>query len=416
MKVKSAGAVGAARRGLVATLAAAALTLVAACGNSGSGTGTGESAMPANSKPSSSRPSAVASSPGAVEASAAALTISPEDGATGVSTSGALKVAVAQGTLSAVKVTDDDGKEVAGTVTTDGTSWTPARHLDTGTRYSVTALAKDAKGLEAAGTATFTTLSPGSTFSASDNITDRATYGVGMIVSVTFTKPVKDTKAVERAITFDTDPPVEVKGHWFGNRRLDFRPQDYWKPGTRVTVKYRLDGVQSSPGVYGTLTKDEPFEIGRSQISTADATGLQMAVERDGQTVRSLPITTGAPEYASWAGTMVISEMARVTRMNSATVGLGAEYDIADVPHAIRLTSSGTFLHGNYWADSFGRTNTSHGCIGIRDVKGGSENSDAGWFYNQSLIGDIVKVVNSKGGQVRPDNGLSGWNLPWTAW
>ncbi|MGW2548207.1 L,D-transpeptidase [Kitasatospora sp. NPDC001574] len=371
---------------------------------------------PSSSGPSSSGPSAVAGSPGAVRASAAALTISPKDGATEVPTSGALKVAVAQGTLSAVKVTDDDGKEVAGAVTTDGTSWTPAGHLDTGTRYSVTALAKDAKGLEAAGTATFTTLSPGSTFSASDNITDKATYGVGMIVSVTFTKPVKDTKAVEQAITFDTDPPVEVKGHWFGNQRLDFRPQDYWKPGTRVTVKYRLDGVQSSPGVYGTLTKDEPFAIGRSQISTADATGLQMAVERDGQTVRSLPITTGAPEYASWAGTMVISEMARVTRMNSATVGLGAEYDIADVPHAIRLTNSGTFLHGNYWADSFGRTNTSHGCIGLRDVKGGSETSDAGWFYNQSLIGDVVKVVNSKGGQVRPDNGLSGWNLPWTVW
>ncbi|MGN9757585.1 hypothetical protein [Streptomyces sp. SD31] len=42
--------------------------------------------------------------------------------------------------------------------------------------------------------------------------------------------------------------------------------------------------------------------------------------------------------------------------MESSTVGLGDEYDISDVPHAQRLTTSGTFVHGNYgwnltWAD-----------------------------------------------------------------
>ena len=47
---------------------------------------------------------------------------------------------------------------------------------------------------------------------------------------------------------------------------------------------------------------------------------------------------------------MVISEKLPVTRMNGETVGYGGEYDIKDVPHAIRLTTSGTFIHGNYWA------------------------------------------------------------------
>ena len=42
--------------------------------------------------------------------------------------------------------------------------------------------------------------------------------------------------------------------------------------------------------------------------------------------------------------------MLEVTRMNGDTVGFGGEYDIPDVPHAMRLTTSGTFLHGNYWA------------------------------------------------------------------
>ena len=40
--------------------------------------------------------------------------------------------------------------------------------------------------------------------------------------------------------------------------------------------------------------------------------------------------------------------------MNGATVGFKeddgkGEYDIKDVPHAMRLTTSGTFIHGNYW-------------------------------------------------------------------
>ena len=38
-----------------------------------------------------------------------------------------------------------------------------------------------------------------------------------------------------RRITIKTEPAVEVRGHWFGNDRLDFRPEEYWKPGTKVT-------------------------------------------------------------------------------------------------------------------------------------------------------------------------------------
>jgi peptide/nickel transport system substrate-binding protein len=53
---------------------------------------------------------------------------------------------------------------------------------------------------------------------------------------------------------------------------------------------------------------------------------------------------------------MVIAEKDQTTRMNGATVGFTdndgkGEYDIPDVPHAMRLSSSGTFIHGNYWGD-----------------------------------------------------------------
>lgn len=70
---------------------------------------------------------------------------------------------------------------------------------------------------------------------------------------------------------------------------------------------------------------------------------------------------------------MVISEKFRETRMNGATVGFTdddgkGEYDIKDVPHAMRLSNSGTFIHGNYWgADSiFGAVNTSSSIVMLR--------------------------------------------------
>jgi lipoprotein-anchoring transpeptidase ErfK/SrfK len=114
---------------------------------------------------------------------------------------------------------------------------------------------------------------------------------------------------------------------------------------------------------------------------------------------------------------MVVTEMLDVTRMDSRTVGFGGEYDIPDVPHAVRLTDSGTFLHGNYWSGgAFGSSNVSHGCVGLRDVKGGSPLTPAGWFFDRTLIGDVVEVKNSADRKVAADNGLGGWNMDWKEW
>jgi hypothetical protein len=32
------------------------------------------------------------------------------------------------------------------------------------------------------------------------------------------------------------------------------------------------------------------------------------------------------------------------------------------------------------------------------------------------MIGDVVQVTGSAGGQVAPDNGMGGWNLSWSQW
>jgi len=214
-------------------------------------------------------------------------------------------------------------------------------------------------------------------------------------------------------------PSVPVVGHWYGNQRIDFRPQQYWAAGTKVTLSLRLRGVKGAPGIYGTQSKDVHFTIGRSQLSVVDVAKHTMKVYRSGKLIKTIPITAGAPGRTTWNGKMVISQKSLVTRMNGETVGYGGEYDIPDVPHAMRLTTSGTFLHGNYWAadSTFGSANTSHGCVSMHDVRGGgSSSTPAAWMYDHSIIGDVVQVKNSKDHTVQWYNGLNGWNLSWSAW
>jgi len=403
---------GRARQAGVALLMGGVLLLGAACSSGGGGGSKDGATGGASGTPGG------ASSPAAPKTSAAVLTVTPKDGAEDVAPTNGLQVTVASGTLTNVEVTDKNNKAVAGTISADGLSWKPTGALAVGMVYKVSAQAKDANGLVAASTSTFTTLTPARTVATNDNISDNATYGVGMIVSVAFSKPIKNKDAVAKGITFESSNGTVVKGHWFGSQRLDFRPAEYWKAGTKVTVHYRLKSVEVSPGVYGDVDRDEPFTIGRSQVSTADAATHMMTVKRDGAVYKTIPITAGNDENPSWNGTMVISGKEKVTRMNSATVAniQGEEYDVPDVPHAMRLTSSGTYVHGNYWGNAFGKSNASHGCISMQDAKGGDDGSTAGKFFAESLIGDVVKIVNSKGKTVSPDNGLSGWTLSWSQW
>ncbi|MER6570523.1 Ig-like domain-containing protein [Streptomyces sp. NPDC001093] len=350
--------------------------------------------------------------------STAAVTIAPKSGATGVDTSGALKVNVSQGKLTEVTVKDAKGRAVAGTLTGGGASWTPSTHLAASTKYTVHAVAKDSEGREAAEDSTFTTLTPKNTFLGYFTPEDGSTVGVGMPFSVNFTRGITHPQAVEKAIRIRTEPAVDVEGHWFGNDRLDFRPEQYWKEGTKVTVDLDLDGVAGRDGVYGKQHKTIKFTIGRNQVSVVDAKNHTMKVTQDGKVIKTLPVTTGKPGYDTWNGQMVISEKLAVTRMNGETVGYGGEYDIKDVPHAMRLTTSGTFLHGNYWGgDAFGNYNASHGCVGLSDVRGGYDGSTpAAWMFNHSIVGDVVIVKNAHDRTVDPANGFNGWNMSWADW
>ncbi|MFI6459730.1 Ig-like domain-containing protein [Streptomyces sp. NPDC050528] len=349
------------------------------------------------------------------------IRISPEDASKGVKPDRRLVVRVPSGRLESVQVVkeqDAQDSPVPGRISDDGLRWEPEDgKLALAAEYTVDAVALDGDGHRSARHTTFTTYVPDERFIAYVAPENRATVGTGMIVSLGFNREIENRAAVERAIHITAKPAVEIRPHWFGKARLDFRPEAYWKPGTQVTVSLRLRDVEGAKGVYGLQYKTFSFTVGRSQVSLVDAAKHTMEVRRDGDLLATVPITAGAPGKTTYNGKMVVMEMLEVTRMNSRTVGFGGEYDIPDVPHAMKLTDSGTFLHGNYWAPSApGHVNVSHGCVGLRDVKGGSSDTPAGWFFDRSIIGDVVEVVHSEDKQVAPDNGLGGWNMGWKEW
>ncbi|WP_277441307.1 Ig-like domain-containing protein [Streptomyces sp. SPB162] len=356
----------------------------------------------------------------AKDASDAKIVITPKTGTTNASIASGTKVAVTEGKLTAVAVTEVvSGQAVKGAIAADGLSWKPDASLARGKKYKVAATAQDAKGRTVTETSSFGTVSASNSFIGYFTPEDGSTVGVGMPVSIKFDKAVTNKKAVESAIKVASSSGQTVVGHWFDSTRLDFRPQEYWKAGSNVSVKLKLDGVEGSAGVYGVQNKDVDFTVGRSQVSTVDADTKTMTVVRDGKTVKTIPISAGSADHPTYNGRMVISEKYTQTRMNGDSVGFAGEYDIPDVPHAMRLSSSGTFIHGNYWGDKsiFGSANTSHGCIGISDTKGAKDPDTLGaWFYNNSLIGDVVVMKNSPDRTVSPDNGLNGWNMTWSAW
>ena len=398
-------------------VAVALAGLTAACGGGGNSARTAAVAPVANGSSSAASAggtsqtaasSAPSSSPPA-KTSPALVVIKPAANSSDVDPSSQIQVSVANGKLTSVTAQLSGGSAVDGTLDPSGASWTSANPVGLGHTYKVTAVAVGEDGKQQTATSQFTTGTPGNTYAGTYTPDPGTTYGVAQPVSITFDKPIPDRTAVEKQLTVTSDPPVTGSWHWFGTERVDFRPQQYWAAGTKVTLHMRLDGVKSG-ALYGRQNRDVTFTIGRSLVATMDASAHKMTVTTGGKTT-TLLTSSGKPGFETWNGTMVVLEKDQDIRMNSSTVGIfGVQaYDIPDVYWDVRLTPSGTFVHAAPWNEGkFGKVNGSHGCIGL-------STSDAEWFFNQVIPGDPVTVVNSKD-TVRADNGFGDWNLNWNDW
>ncbi len=324
-----------------------------------------------------------------------------------------LVLASQQGRLTAVTVTAPDGTQIAGSLGEGGTQWhIPPRSLEMETPYTVQTSLVDRYGKTTVETSSFTTMTPTDVLGYSFSVSNGSTYGVGMPISVNFNRPVVDKAAVEGKLAVSTSVPVEGRWSWQGDRTVTFRPKEYWPGGTSVSVAANLRGVESQPDVFALENKSTAVNIGSSFIAVADAATHQMTVSRDGEVVRTMPITTGKPGWETRSGVKVVMSKDGTVIMDASTLGVdknSADYYRLKVNYAVRLTSSGEFVHAAPWSvASQGSANVSHGCVGMSDA-------NAAWFFQNTKVGDIVQVTNT-GRRQNLGNGITVWNESWDQW
>jgi len=355
------------------------------------------------------------------------VTVTPAAHRTGVAPGAPVTVAVTGGTLAAVTVTPDgpasDGVSpvaVTGALDPAAHTWTSDRTMTPGTSYTVKVTAADAAGHRTQTTSTFATAAAARVNGVTPTPLNHAVVGVGLPVSLAFDKPVADRAAVERALRITTSPPVQGSWGWLtdpttGIQRVDWRPDSYWKPGTTVTLTARLSGIDTGGGRYLRRDIHDTFRIGTARISYADLRAHTLRVTENGRTVKTIRISAGRPEYPTWNGRMVVMEKQSTVRMTSASVSIATSKDSADfydedVKDAVRITTSGTFVHAAPWnAAVMGISNASHGCIGM-------DTADARWFFDRATRGDLVITSGSTRATVDKGNGYGEWNLGVEQW
>lgn len=336
-------------------------------------------------------------------------------GATGVRIDRKLKLGADNGTLSKVVVRSASG-ELAGELAPDGHEWRSSGRLQPGETYKVRGVARDGDGKETRYRARFATqaLSLDQQTYPSFVPLPGSTVGVGMPVIVRFDVPVTDHAAIQRHLTVSSVPAQTGAFHWISDQEVHWRPEKYWKPGTKVTVKADIDSIPAGNGVFGQKSRTSTFTVGRSMVSRVNMRTHQMKVFENGKLIRTIPITTGEqPKFTTRSGTKVIIEKFRRHDMNSETIGIDPNsadgYNLNGVEYAMRVTYSGEFIHAAPWSvGSQGRANVSHGCTGL-------STANAGWLYEHSMIGDVVEYVGSDRGMTLT-NGYGDWNLPFQSY
>ncbi|MGV0745886.1 L,D-transpeptidase [Mycolicibacterium sp. XJ870] len=334
------------------------------------------------------------------------------DGAVGVTVETPVTVSAENGVLGAVSMTDEDGAPVAGKLSADGLTWATTDPLDYNEEYTLNAQSMGLGGL-ANRRLTFETHSP-------ENLTmpyvlpnNGEVVGVGQPLAIRFDENITDRVAAQRAITVKTTPPVEGAFYWLNSREVRWRPAEYWKPGTTIDVTVNTYGVELGDGLFGQGNVETHFKVGDEVIAIADDDTKTLTVRRNGEVVKTMPISMGKNSTPTDNGTYIIGDHYAHLVMDSSTYGVPVNSPNGyrtEVDFATQMSYSGIYVHGAPWSvGSQGYSNVSHGCLNV-------STANARWFYENTKRGDIVQVVNTVGGVLPGTDGLGDWNIPWQQW
>lgn len=338
----------------------------------------------------------------------AKITAEPAANARDVLVNQPVTIKVSAGAFTDVKLTNADGKAVAGEFNAERTVWTSSEVLGYDRTYTFTAAATGSDHKPVQLTGTFATVKPAKEVRVTLNPIDDATVGVAMPVSVKFTAAVTNRAEVEKALTINTSTPVDGSWGWLSDQQVDFRPKDYWPAGTQVSVGANLYGIDLGGGAYARADVTTKFNIGRNQVVKIHTPDHVMNVYRNGSRYKSYPCSNGLDSDVNRNtpnGTYIIMTREPHAIFDNARYG----YTNVNKKWACRFSNHGEFIHENQDnAAAIGRINNSHGCVNLLAA-------DAKDFFDSALIGDPVEVSGARLGPVTTSDVMD-WLVDWPTW
>ena len=397
------------RQTCVAAIAVVGLLGVAACSAEAPVTAAGHGAATGGT------PSAAASTPTPTTVPVSWIT-TPKSGAQDVSVDTRVSARTENGTLTKASLSyvSKKGNKVPVDGWLESGTWTSSDLLEPGVKYTFNLTATDESGKQQKSKRSFSTAD----LTLDDQIwtkvyPDGGTVGIGMPVIATFDLPVVDKAAFEKRMKVTSQPAQDGSWYWLSDREAHWRPQNYWKPGTKVHVEANLNGVPAGGGRFGEQSVVTDFTVGRSVIAKVNLTTHMMDVVINGKKAKSIPVSGGRPGWETRSGVKVIMEKFTDFTMKAESIGLKEGdkdyYHDVKVKRALRITHSGEFLHSAPWSVAQqGHENVSHGCTGMSDA-------NSIWLYDNMRVGDVVETVGSKK-PMTMGNGYADWNLSWATW
>ena len=338
-------------------------------------------------------------------------------GKSDVKVSTMVRVTASKGTLRSVSLTyrgvTRAGKKVNGTVAGSlnaaMTTWVAKERLEPSSTYNLTTSGTGAAGPRTQRSAfrTERLSADQETFASISPQTD-GPVGMGMPIVVTFDVPVKDRATFQRNLHVQSSPAQEGAWSWLSDTQVRYRPKTWWRPGTKVKAWADINGLPAGNGVYGQRNVSTEFTVSNTTLLTrVDLRKKQAKVYINSKLARTIAISAGKSGWETRSGTKLIMGKRPLVRMTGVSIGIkkGSSEDFSlNVRYAMQITASGEYLHAAPWnASRFGRSNSSHGCVGM-------STSNAIWLYNRVRAGDPV-ITTGSDKELYQGNGYAEWNI-----
>jgi lipoprotein-anchoring transpeptidase ErfK/SrfK len=217
--------------------------------------------------------------------------------------------------------------------------------------------------------------------------------GVAHPVVVTFSMPIADRHAAERALEVTSAPEMTGNFEWLDNNVVQWVPDQFWPAHSTVALSVGGQPMDFKTGAVVLGVADiskHTFTVSIDGVQAERPTWLPAPHHRPHWGEEGvMPASMGRPNFPTPVGSYTVLSKDRSVIMDSSSVGIPVDdpdgYRLT-VDYAVRFSSQGLYVHSAPWAvSSMGAENTSHGCISLSP-------EDAEWYFEAVNIGDPVIV------------------------